>query len=78
MRISNQTAANSNSVLFKIVLIDTGHITLPSCKKDYFLVAGDTFTKWAEARKVTFKTGVAIANFLKGRLLRATGVQSAF
>lgn len=33
---------------FEIVTIDTGHITILSGRKEYFLVAVDSFTKWVE------------------------------
>lgn len=52
--------------------MDTGHETLPSGRKEYFLVAVDSLTKWAEVRAVASETG-AVANFLREEIIIRQG-----
>ena len=57
----------------ELVVMDTGHVTLPSGRKEYFLVAVDSFTKWAEVRAVTSETGAAVAKFLREEIIERHG-----
>ena len=50
---------------FEKVAFDTGHITLPSGRREYFLVAVDLFTKWIEVQAVKHETGVQVAHFIE-------------
>ena len=58
---------------FELVVMDTGHVTLPSGRKEYFLVAVNSFTKWVEVRAVSSETGAAVALFLREEVIERHG-----
>lgn len=62
-----------SSYPFEKVALDTGHVTMPSGKKEYFLVAVDLFTKWIEVKAVQKENGYQIATFIEECLVMRHG-----
>lgn len=56
--------------IFELVIIDTRHVTLPSGRNKYFLMAVNSFTKWAELCAVGSETGITIAQFLREEVIK--------
>lgn len=50
---------------FELAFMDKGHVTFPLGRKEYSLVVVDSFTKWAEVRMVSYKTGPPSLDFFE-------------
>lgn len=61
---------------FELVTLDTGHVTLPTGQKEYFLACVDFFPNWAGVRVVSLEMGVAVAGFPIGEMINAMNVLS--
>lgn len=51
--------------LFEMISLDTGHVTLNSGQREYFMVAIDHFTKWFNVQALIKETGNVLALFLR-------------
>ena len=54
---------------FEMISLDTGHVTLESGRREYFVLAIDHFTKWVEVQALTKETGTSLANFLRHAII---------
>ena len=50
---------------FELASLDTTHVTMPSGKKKYIVVAIDYFTQWSEGTILTNETSQSIMNFIE-------------
>lgn len=60
---------------YELVMMNTGHISIPSGRKEHFLLAVESFTKWEEIRAVSSETGEAVAKSLREEIIERHGFQ---
>ena len=58
---------------FKMVCMDTAHVTISPGKTEVFFVAVDVFTKWVEVRSAPRETSLALAAFLRTDIIQRHG-----